>query len=398
MISKRFDQIDKTDIQALISDEEPESRNLEYKQELPGGTDGDKKEFLADVSSFANASGGYMLYGISEKRDADGKATGIPEKADGLSINTDQEIKRMESLIRDGIEPRIAGYHIREIKGFSKGPVILIYIPKSWMPPHMVTLRGSSRFYSRTSKGKYPLDIMEIRSAVLLSESLADRIKRFRDGRLARIIANDVPVTLDKWPKTVMHLLPIAGLDPTKQIDIKSLSPKDFKPLGPVGGWNHRINFDGFLTYACNKGAGAPCDSYLQLYRNGAIETVESLMLGPWGAGKKMIPGLLIERELISALKSYLEVERSLGFEPPIFAMISLLEVKDYAMAPLSRRFAPYRSEIDRDSLILPDILVEDYYTSDVARLLRPAFDAMWQATGFIGSPFYDDYGNRVES
>lgn len=395
MISKSFDQIDKTDIDALIFDEEPENRNLDYKQELQGGTDSNKKEFLADVSSFANASGGYILYGISEKRDAEGKATGIPEKADGLSINADQEIKRMESLVRDGIEPRIAGCHIREIKGFSKGPVILVHIPKSWMPPHMVTLKGSSRFYSRISKGKYPLDIMEIRSAVLLSESLADRIKRFRDGRIARIIADDIPVPLGKWPKTVMHLLPIAGLDPTKQIDIKSISPKDFKPLGPVGGWNHRINFDGFLTYARNN--DSLCDSYLQLYRNGAIETVESLMLSPWEPGKKMIPGPQIEDELISALNSYLKAEKSLGFEPPIFAMISLLGVKDYTMAPLSKRFTPHKSEIDRDLLILPDILVEDY-TSDASRLLRPAFDAMWQATGFIGSPSYDESGNRTES
>jgi len=52
MINKRYDQIDKTDIETLISDEEPESKNLDYKQELPRGSDSDKKEFLADVSSF----------------------------------------------------------------------------------------------------------------------------------------------------------------------------------------------------------------------------------------------------------------------------------------------------------------------------------------------------------
>ncbi|MCX6674122.1 MAG: ATP-binding protein [Methanothrix sp.] len=284
MINKRFDQVEKADIDALISDEEPENRNLDYKQELPGGTDNDKKEFLADVSSFANASGGYILYGIPEKRDGDGKPTGIPERADGLSINADLEIKRMDSLIRDGIEPRIIGYHIREITEFSKGPVILVYIPKSWMPPHMVTIKGSSRFYSRTSKGKYPLDITEIRSAVLLSESIADKIRQFRDGRLTRIIAAETPVPLDQEAKIVMHIHPISGLDLTKQIDIRSINPGDLKPLAPFSGWNHRINFDGFLTFVCQK--DRPCGCYLQLFRNGAIETVNSSMLQDDGRGK----------------------------------------------------------------------------------------------------------------
>lgn len=396
MINKRVDQIEKADIEALVSDEEPENRNLDYKQELPGGSDGDKKEFLADVSSFANAAGGYLIYGISEKRDKDGKATGIPENANGLSINADSEIKRLESLIRDGIEPRIAGYHIREILGFLNGPVILVYVPKSWMPPHMVTLRGSSRFYSRTSKGKYPLDITEIRSAVLLSASLADKVRQFRDGRLAKIIADETPVPIYPYGKIVMHIFPISGLDLTKQIDIKSIDVRDLKPLGS-NGWNDRINFDGILKSDCNSEERI-CYNYLQLFRNGAIETVNSWMLGNVDQWGKIIPSVLFERDLISALATYLRTLKNLEFEPPIFVMISLLGVKGYTMAvDRSKLFTPYEQKIDRDSLILPDILVENY-NSEPARLLCPAFDAVWQSTGFEGSPNYDENGNRKES
>jgi len=143
MINKRFDQINKKDIEELISIKEPESLNLDYKQELPGGKDDDKKEFLADVTSFANSAGGDLIYGISEERDDEGKPTGIPGRAVGLKINADEEIKKLESLIRDGIEPRIMSYYIKPIEGFSEGSVIILRIAKSWMPPHMVTIKGS---------------------------------------------------------------------------------------------------------------------------------------------------------------------------------------------------------------------------------------------------------------
>jgi Divergent AAA domain. len=171
MINKRFDQIDKKDIEDLILNEVPEGRNLDYKQDLLLGKDEDKKEFLADVSSFANAAGGDLIYGISEKRE-DGKATGIPESPDGLSINgqpinAEEEIKKMEYLIRDGIEPRINSYQIKPIEGFQKGPIILLRIAKSWMPPHMVTLKGSQRFFARKARIRYPLDMIEIRNDVL---------------------------------------------------------------------------------------------------------------------------------------------------------------------------------------------------------------------------------------
>ena len=70
MIFKPLDQLIKEDIENLVVNEVPEGKSIEYKEQLPGGTDSDKKEFLADVSSFANAGGGHILYGIKEKRNA----------------------------------------------------------------------------------------------------------------------------------------------------------------------------------------------------------------------------------------------------------------------------------------------------------------------------------------
>ncbi|MDH4241618.1 MAG: ATP-binding protein, partial [Phycisphaerae bacterium] len=79
MLNKPFDDIDKNDIDALIAEQVSEAKQLEYKKELPGGTEREKVEFLSDVCSFANASGGHIIYGLGDKKDTEGKNTGIPE-------------------------------------------------------------------------------------------------------------------------------------------------------------------------------------------------------------------------------------------------------------------------------------------------------------------------------
>src|SRR4051812_22865379 len=110
MIPRQIQAVTIEDLEALVTDAVREGKTIEYKQELPGGKDDDKKEFLADVSSFANASGGDVIFGISETRDGQGKTTGIPEAILGLpGVNGDQEIRRLEQMLRDGIEPRIPG-------------------------------------------------------------------------------------------------------------------------------------------------------------------------------------------------------------------------------------------------------------------------------------------------
>ena len=66
MWEKSIDGIKKSDIELLISNQIQESRTIEYKESLPGNSDQDKREFLADISSFANAAGGDLLYGITK--------------------------------------------------------------------------------------------------------------------------------------------------------------------------------------------------------------------------------------------------------------------------------------------------------------------------------------------
>jgi hypothetical protein len=79
------------DLQRLLSNRVPESRSLEYKQSLPGGNDADRKEFLADVSSFGNATGGDLIYGIAEAERS---------RSDGPVVSTDRADARTAQRLR----------------------------------------------------------------------------------------------------------------------------------------------------------------------------------------------------------------------------------------------------------------------------------------------------------
>jgi predicted HTH transcriptional regulator len=54
------------DIKRLKDNSVPESKTLEYKKDLTLKNDYNKKEFLSDISAFANTSGGDIIYGIKE--------------------------------------------------------------------------------------------------------------------------------------------------------------------------------------------------------------------------------------------------------------------------------------------------------------------------------------------
>jgi hypothetical protein len=393
MLVKDIEKITEADLQTLIDNSVLEHKRLEYKRSLP--SDSDKREFLADVSSFANASGGDIIYGIIEDRE-----TGIPKALEGVVIeNVDQEISRLENMIRDGIEPRIIGIDIKDIPLSNSKIALIVRVPKSWIMPHRVSFQGHDKFYSRSTNGKYPLDVAELRIAFNLSETITERIRKFREDRISKILADESPIPMQGNPKIVLHLLPIISFNPAQSYDISKISSQPAKmPQISVSGCDYyRYNLDGFLTYSGSKEEKSW--SYSQLFKNGLIEAVDASLLG-WNGEKKLIPSVVYEEELIKSFINYLLVLKTLNVEPPILMFLTLLGVKGYQMAlDTMESLRSYRygaHTIDRDVLLLPEIVIESY---DVIaeKVLRPCFDSIWNACGLPRSLNYDDTGKWVE-
>jgi hypothetical protein len=80
-------------------------------------------------------------------------------------------------------------------------------------------------------------------------------------------------------------------------------------------------------------------------------------------------------------VKQYLKLLKSkLETNPQILIMISLLGVRGYGVKKSEDRDRKY--EIDRDHLIIPELFVQSY-DEKVSDILRPAFDAIYQACGY---------------
>ena len=400
MIPRAFEEITEADIAALIENEVQEGRQIEYKLLLPENNDEAKREFLADVSSFANASGGDLLYGVEED---DGK----PVTATGLAdLNTDAEVLRLENILRDGLDPRIPGLRMRAIDGFTQGPILVVRVPNSWASPHMVTFKNYSRFFTRNSAGKYQMDVTEIRSAFALSDSLRERIVRFRDDRLGKIVAGEGPVALRDVPKIVLHVLPISAF----AFDVRLASNVIDARVGnllPIDGSvnRERHNVDGYVRYRCDNGDDDIGYDYCQLFRNGIIEAVNTGLIYPF-EGSKIIPTVDFESQLVSTLQSHFSAYYRLDIQPPVVIMLSIIGAKGFEMGVnpglcLAARRRGY--QIDRDMLILPDILIQEFPPRETlrgddlnatARILQPIFDAVWNAAGWPHSMYYDKDGN----
>lgn len=389
MISdKPLDQITQADIDALIANGVTERRTIEYKLTLPGMSDAQKKEFLADVSSLANAGGGDLAFGIEEQ-------SGVPIAALGLAEFDADTIKlRFEQLMRDGLDPRLHGVQMHAVPGFAQGPVFILRIPRSWSGPHRVTLAGSSRFYSRAGVGKFDMNTADLRNAFDSIGSIPKRIRDWRDERLGRIVSNDGPYRLVNGAMLVLHLVPFDSLASPYRFTPAEMQQfrGNLSPLG-TGAYNNRINVDGLLTIGYEDSDRGTAKAYAQLFRSGAVETVNATFVREQDNGAKVFGGAWIEKSFIEDTIAYLKILRTLGVMLPAAWTVSILAAKGAYIAGYNYLSADEIRPIDRNLISTPEILIEDY-DIDMPRLLRPAFDAIWNACGHRQSPSYDVNGD----
>lgn len=88
------------EIEALVHNATSESREIEFKLELPGSASDQKRKFLAIASSFANAVGGYVFFGIRAEK-------GIAKEICGISNLDERSVLQLDDCIRNGTSPRI---------------------------------------------------------------------------------------------------------------------------------------------------------------------------------------------------------------------------------------------------------------------------------------------------
>jgi len=373
----------KETLEALIASAIPEGQSLEYKRAINVETAKAKSEFCADVAAFANASGGEIIFGMDE--DGDGKAKALKPLADFAQDQTERQLRQ---ILNAHVDPAIPGLIFEVVELSSGNPILVLRIPRSWNRPHCV-IGDTPAFPIREGASKHNLKVRELREAFVLAESVSDRMKRFRSARVALLATGDGPATLAAKSLVVLHVMPMQAFDRPMSLEIRSAMCKDalLRPIN-THGLTMKINFDGVLTYS--PGFGGPVQSYVQLFREGCIEAVSANILSR-GEDRKFLYSEY-EQLVEAALRNYMSFLQSEGIEPPIFAALSLVNAKGYAIPvpDVVGEMDPGNAAIEDDVLVIPETQIDSYGETYYASLREP-FDRIWQACGRIGSLNYKD-------
>jgi hypothetical protein len=382
-------RITSRDLQMLIDNEVPESRDIEYKRAIsigPNSVEKKRIKFLAGISSFANTDGGDLLIGIRAEN-------GIPKEIVPIDRKDVDPLKlAIEQLVQTGISPRMLP-GVFEIRVSDTQSVLLVRTVKSWALPHRVTLAGNNNFYGRHSAGMFPMDVDQVRAAFLASGDIYRRVRAAHQELLAAILTNP-PLPLDEQPWVILHLIPFESLDETRSVDLVEGERDATNRLAPVGGlagsrnFSHRFNFDGIQIVTQNP--AEKVSAYTQLFRSGIIESVDTRASGrnvpsvPQ-AFKDQFLWVKAGTAVVAGVQRFLDVQRRFRLSPPIAVIVVVAGARDCQLHPGSQHYGEltrYSERITRDPMVLPTVQFDSFDTP-VATKLQPVFDALWNAAGW---------------
>jgi len=170
MISKRFEDVSLEDIEYLSKNKVEEDSYTEYKSMINLEQDKDKKEFLKDILSMANADGGYIILGIDEKDNYNLK---------GMTIkNWDNFELQMISIIKDSSDPIFTKLRFKHFQiGRDKDKyIVCICIGKSEIKPHRS--KKDNCFYKRIGTQCVNLDVANLKQEILYAYLMGDESKK----------------------------------------------------------------------------------------------------------------------------------------------------------------------------------------------------------------------------
>ena len=308
------------------------------------------------------------------------------------SADIGPETQRLDSILASGLDPRIR-FAQKTVLCEDGKKALVIRIERSWIGPHRVIFKGHDKFYARNSAGKYPLDVSELRSAFTLSSTVTERIRAFRTDRIINLTNNVTPVSFVPGPKIVLHCISVESFGGQPQYNI---FPGPLDPLGillrPMGSssWDWRVNLEGRIVF----GRPLPSPSYTQLYRNGIIEAVRGDLIGRNSKGNPAIPSVAYEKYVVDYLESCFRVFKQIGASLPIVVALTLTNTRGLQMGASTLGFEDNGYPIDEETLILPETVVQE--STPVGKVLKPMFDLVWNACGYLSSPNFDPDGNWV--
>lgn len=398
--------LDANDIQRLLTSEIRERKDLEYKRELniDDNRDKNKQEFLCDIASFYNTDGGCIIFGIEEKKNSQGKNTGIPSSLYDQKIdNPDALILKLHDIIKSGTEPAITNISIKciNVDGIH---VLVLGIGRGLGLPSMVIHNEINKFYRRNSSAKYAVDVYELNQMFMENQSVMEAAETFKAQRVQRIMANGAIPNLNLNGAFFVHTIPLS-FQRNSYISLSRLRDEEISeatdPLWvhtkfntPGKGIQSQFNYDGFIKFN-EANSNSHIFAYNQFFRNGIIEfyynqfyiqKANNSIDADYVFGTHLISGI------IQAIRKASDVFAHLEIEPPFLSFITL-RMPNVLLTGINTYI---EGKLQQGSIDLPGIYIDrhDYLATDLYPILKNYIDIIWQSAGKEGAPTKEAFFN----
>jgi len=387
MFNKRFEDITLGDIQRLVNNKITENVHLDYKEKLSFRASGKvddtvKAEFVKDISAFANAGGGLLIYGVSENNH-------LPDSVKGVEIDDEDALRRrIIEIVNKNTDPSFTDIKMRSIPFVSGKVIFLIRIEKNLLTlPRRNTL--DNNFWVRTDNKASCMDTATIIGYANIRQHTEDIIQKiigYKKDRLNEIIANNNNRISADRSYVIMQFVP-EDFD-SFHCDIKTIRANTLDRrediICPFNGGNMNIEADGYLMFNApnDRFSTVDCTEYLKFYKNGIVEWASD-----WFIYNSQIDWKHMVKCIFSLTKKLLVYYESIGLNSPLHVGITLTNVQGCFISINNYRDS---KALESNMIHSMDICLQkhcDFNAFTYKRFLDDFFNAL----GLSGCPIYKD-------
>lgn len=192
--------VSRSDLERYINLGIQESLHLDFKDSRALTKDR-RDELVKDISAFANADGGVLIFGIREREH-------IPESLDDGVPNNSIDREWIDQIAQAHITPPVAGLTIIQVPASETSSYFVISVPKSFRGPHQASDR---KYYKRYNFRSSPMDHYELEDVI------------GRRQRAPRVVTFDVEVDSHQFKFVCANV----GTEPV--VDVSFSLPQEFK-------------------------------------------------------------------------------------------------------------------------------------------------------------------------
>lgn len=416
-------EVEFKDVLALMESGVPEDTEIDYKEAVPPWRsysnekrEAERDDFANDCCAFANAMGGWTVYGVKCRQTGD---RSIPESICGIpdAVDLDQERQTLRDLARARTRP-VVEIETKRLDGeTTEGPrtVLVVRVPRSWNPPHMHA--ATHVCYLRQGPGKVRMDVDQLRRTILGSNEWRERLRAFlavRQGAMKENVTPALPipigcVVLNEKGDTRTPMPAVARLamyvTPTRSFDEEAFV--DVMPLARGGNLktvsSNEYSMENLHTryvalleggLALGPMAEGPVTSSCSIFhRNGVVESLDSgffryvsgldgITLTGQEARTTQIQDSGLRDRLEFVARSHSELIEELGHALPHGITICLADVEGWTLLGSQRSSGRFM----RNDVALPVVTFEDQKDS-LTEAIDFLFMGIWQAAGKDSAP-----------